>query len=328
MANNEKEYYYACGKKVKLNKLPDCFAVKYKLDMPSYAMGKKLAEKADFADAEECKDIPKHRMVIVTLPPSRKLANVKNSLRSLEADNDVESVNSVYREAQSGLRMVATDEVTVRFKSSVSEADIAKINKEKGVEIIEKNRFVPNQYLLRVKDPKDTLIVANKYQESDLTEFAEPNFISEAKKATLTDDEFLFEQWHLHNTGQNGGLTGEDVGAMEAWELSKGSPEITIAIIDDGVDIDHPDLKSNIWKNPDSSAPDVNGWNFFDDNSDPRPRKFTPPYHRLEGNDSHGTPCAGVTAAVGDNTAGVTGIAYNCKILPVKIFLADDLEHS
>jgi len=325
MTSNEKEYYYAAGKKVKLTRLTDCFAVKYKSDMPSRAMERNLAERAEFADAEERKDLPKYRMVLVTMPPSTKLESMRASVRSVEDDANVESVNPVYREAQSGLRMVATDELTVRFKENVSDADIAKLNSDNGVEIIEKNRFVANQYLLRVANPEDLLSVANKYQESHLVEFAEPNFIAEAKKANLTDDEFLNEQWHLHNTGQHGGLIGEDIGAIDAWEISKGVSHITIAIIDDGVDIDHPDLKANIWKNPDGTALDKHGWNFFDDDDDPRPRKFTPPYDRLAGNDSHGTPCAGVAAAVGNNTAGVSGIAYNCKILPVKIFLADDL---
>jgi hypothetical protein len=70
MANYEKDYYYAGGKKVKLNRLPDSFAVRYKRDIVSRVMERKLAEKDDFADAEERKEMPKHRMVIVTLPPS------------------------------------------------------------------------------------------------------------------------------------------------------------------------------------------------------------------------------------------------------------------
>ncbi len=325
MANDEKEYYFAGGKKVKLNKLSDSFAVKYKEDITSRAIDSKLAEKADFADAEERKEMPRHRIVIVTLPPIRRLVDVEGSMKSLEDDSDVEFITSVYREAESGLRMVATDEITVRFKRDASKEDIENFNNENDVEIIEKNRFVPNQYLLRVKSPKETLTLANKYQESDLTEFAEPNFISEVKKASLTNDEFIHEQWHLHNAGQEGGLAGEDVDAEDAWEISIGSPDITIAIIDDGVDIDHPDLQSNIWVNPDPSEPDVNGRNFYDDDYDPRPRKFTPPYHELAGNDSHGTPCAGVAAAVGNNASGVASIAYKCKILPVKVFLGDEM---
>ncbi|MCI0336207.1 MAG: S8 family serine peptidase, partial [Acidobacteria bacterium] len=141
-----------------------------------------------------------------------------------------------------------------------------------------------------------------------------------------TNDPQLAQQWHLNNRGGNGALAGEDVNAFAAWDLLPGgNPDIVIAIVDDGVDIGHPDLKMNIWVNPDTTAPDRNGRNFYDDNFDPRPRYFRQPFEQLEGNDNHGTPCAGVAAAVGNNRKGVAGIAYRCRILPVKIFGADDL---
>ncbi len=325
MPKNE-DYYYAGGKKIKLNRLGDSIAVRYK-EVPSRAMVRKLSEKAAFADAEERKEMPKHRMVIVTLPASRRLADVEDSVKDLENDPQIDSVFPVFREARSGLRMIASDEITVRFKSDAPREEIENFYKENGVEVIEQNRFMPDQYLLRVKNPKDTLAVANKLQESGWTEFAEPNFIAEPRKAALPNDVLIKEQWHLHNTGQGGGIIEEDVCASEAWDITTGSPDIVIAVIDDGVDIDHPDLQANIWENPnpDNAMNDVNGWNFYDDNNNPRPRKFTPPYSALAGNDSHGTPCAGVAAAVGGNATGVTGIAYKCKILPVKIFLGDDL---
>lgn len=325
MSNQNKAYYYAGEKKIKLQRLPDSFAVRYKKKTSSRTMEEKLRKEAFFADAEERKEMPQHRVVIVTVPHTRRAADTENSIAKLKAEDDVEFVTPVFRESQSGLRLVATDEITVRFKEGVSRKDIEKFNKTNGVTLIKENSYVKNQFLLRVKNASDTLKIANVYQQSDLTEFAEPNFITEARKASLPHDAYLGQQWHLNNTGQGSGLIGEDVSADEAWDITEGSSDITIAIIDDGVDIDHPDLAPNIWKNPNTSEPDVHGWNFFDDNDNPRPQKFTPPYDLLEGNDSHGTPCAGVAAAVGGNSDGVAGIAQHCKILPVKIFLADDL---
>jgi serine protease len=76
----------------------------------------------------------------------------------------------------------------------------------------------------------------------------------------------------LKNTGQGGGLVEEDVHAIDAWKITTGDTDIVIAIIDDGVDIDHPDLKENIWQNPDPSKEYKHGWNFYDD--DPRQRYF------------------------------------------------------
>ncbi len=321
MPDKSKEYYYVGDKKIKLNKMPDSFALKYKQDVPSHVIKRKLLDMPDMADAEEHKDMPVNRLVIVTLPQSRHLADVTESIRSLEDDDSVEFIVPVYREPQSGLRMVVTDEITVRFKSDVSSEVIDKFNKENGVEIIKKDRFAPNQYTLKVKDPKETFTIANKYHESNLTEFAEPNFFSEIKKASIP----YFEQWHLFNTGQDNGLAGEDVKAKEAWNLTKGSPDIDVAIIDDGVDLKHPDLKPNIWTNPDSSQPEVHGWNFFSENDNPNPQMFTPPFFVRDKNDNHGTSCAGVVAATGDGSLGVVGIAPKCKILPVKIFMGDEM---
>ena len=325
MPGPNNEFYYVDGKKVKLNRLPDSFAVRYKEGVSTKKMALKLIDQPGLDNIEERKELPKSRLVIISLPQSRRLADVKSSLESLEKDEDVEFVVPVFREPKSGLRLIATDEITVRFKSGVSPEAVESINKENDAEIIEKNRFVSNQFTLRVKNPKDILEVANKYQESELTEFAEPNFVTETRKAALPNDEYFHEQWHLRNTGQEGGLAGEDVDAEEAWNITEGSASIIIAVSDDGVDIEHPDLQPNIWKNPNPAEPDVHGWNFFSNNDDPRPQKFSPPYDELQGNDSHGTPCAGVAAAVGNNLLGVSGIAPKCKILPVKIFMGDDM---
>jgi subtilisin family serine protease len=101
-------------------------------------------------------------------------------------------------------------------------------------------------------------------------------------------------------------------------------------VLDDGVDVEHPNLKANIARRPDPGEPrDLFGRDFFipdDDSPDhfnPRPKRFKHPYDRMAGNDIHGTPCAGVIAAAGTKR-GPVGIAPKCRILPVKIFHADE----
>lgn len=319
MPNQSEKYYYVGNEKIKLNTIPDSFALKYKDTANSCSIERKLLDQPGLVEVEERKNMSLNHLVIVTLPQTRNLTDVGATLRSLEEDKDVEFVVPVYRDPQSGLRLIATNEITVKFKSDISEEAIKMLNETHGVEIVEKDPFVPNQYVLKVKDAKDTFAIANKYHQSDLTEFAEPNFFSEFKKDTIP----YFEQWHLINEGQDGGVAGEDIKAKGAWSLTRGSPNITVAIIDDGIDIDHPDLKPNIWTNPDNSKPDVHGWNFCGDTDDPRPQLFAPPYNESNGNDIHGTPCAGVVAAAGDGTLGVVGIAYKCKILPVKVFMGN-----
>ena len=114
----------------------------------------------------------------------------------------------------------------------------------------------------------------------------------------IPNDPLFPQQWTLCNTGQFGGTPGADIGALEVWEITSGDPNIVIAVLDSGVDRTHPDLIDNL----------VPGYDFVDqdDNPDPAP------------GDAHGTACAGVAAAKGNNGIGLAGVAYDCKIMPVR----------
>lgn len=97
------------------------------------------------------------------------------------------------------------------------------------------------------------------------------------KKATSAyfNDPKLGDQWHYENTGQTGYANGSDINLFKAWDIVKGSPEVIVSIHDQGVDVNHPDLKDNIWKNQteingtpgvdddkNGFIDDFNGWNF------------------------------------------------------------------
>lgn len=170
-------------------------------------------------------------------------------------------------------------------------------------------------------DPKRKYIaermieLANELTETDEVAFAFPNFVSEFRREAAPVPSA--QQWHLAT-----------VKAAEAWKLSLGR-SVTVAVLDDGVDIGHPNLKANIRRKPDpADARDKFGRDFFvdeeagDDHFDPRPKLFASPFDQMPGNDIHGTPCAGVIAASG-KTGGFLGIAPKARILAVKIFHAD-----
>ncbi len=135
--------------------------------------------------------------------------------------------------------------------------------------------------------------------------------------------------WGLHNTGQDNGNEGSDIGATLAWQKTTGLPNgqgPIIAVIDTGVDYNHPDLKNNIWTNPgeipgngidddgNGVIDDVHGYNANADNGDPMDAH------------SHGTHCAGTIAAEGDNGQGVVGVNWHATVMPIKIF--DDKGHT
>jgi len=145
----------------------------------------------------------------------------------------------------------------------------------------------------------------------------EPDYLLRSSAVYPNDPRFS-EQYALHNIGQSGGSVDADIDAPEAWSVSTGSNTVIVAVLDTGIDIYHPDLAANIWVNLDETAgngidndgngyvDDVRGWDFVDEDNDPRCTNF------------HGTHVAGIIGAVGNNGLGVTGVAWNVKIMPLR----------
>jgi len=241
----------------------------------------------------------------------------------------VERTLPVFVERRSGLRLVGTEEVVVRFKPSAKAPTRRKLLDGLGLTVTKTSEFDANAHVVvptELRRAARALDLANQLAEADdVVAYAAPNFLAEFRKNSVNDPLFA-RQWHLHNTGQAGGTANEDVRAPGAWALvGGGRAAIVVAIIDDGVAITHPDLKANIWRNPNRSARDRHGRDFVDDKDrwNPNPKVFEAPFDDTERNDIHGTPCAGVAAAVGNNRKGVSGVAYGCTILPVKVFAAN-----
>ena len=116
---------------------------------------------------------------------------------------------------------------------------------------------------------------------------------------SITSDAYDHLQWSLKNTQQLWGTSGADIRAVDAWGVSHGSSNTVIAIIDEGVDLTHPDLSGKLVPGFDATGNGSNG--------------------APSGDDAHGTNCAGVAAAITDNAVGIAGIARLAKIMPVRV---------
>jgi uncharacterized repeat protein (TIGR01451 family) len=246
------------------------------------------------------------------------LQSVLTHARKTGAGN---TANPVFVDPATGLRLLATEQIVLRIKPSV-EARKYFASSWPNVRTV---WGTTNEFVLTLPDATAEQLFAEVTDRSrhPQVEWAEPDFVSEVIKAFVPNDPFYASrQWPWHNTGQTGGTPGADAKLSEAWDVTIGSPNVVIAFLDDGVQINHPDLAANIFQNPgeipgngldddlNGFRDDVHGWDFMQSDADPSPE---------DPEDNHGTAVAGVAAAVGNNNRGVAGAAYGCRILPLNV---------
>jgi thermitase len=144
---------------------------------------------------------------------------------------------------------------------------------------------IPQIRVLVVSVPTDALPeVKSALSRNPRVEFVEENL--QVAPAMVPNDYWYPSEWHLTK-----------LKAPEAWDITTGDPSVIIAVLDSGVDSTHPDLAAKL----------LPGWNFYDNNAD------TSDVY------GHGTKVAGVAAAVTNNGLGVAAIAWQCRILPVRV---------
>lgn len=208
------------------------------------------------------------------------------------------------------------DQFIVRFKEPASKKELQIVFEKLGVEKVEgpRGELGKGMVLVRLRDAKkqNAFEVAQRLSESKIIESANVNF-SQLHKSTLAvpNDLYFPKQWNLSNSGQtmpngNNASTGCDINVEQAWDISKGSPLVVIAILDTGCDLGHPDLlpkfvQQDRWYNAGL------GTNSFDD---------------VEG---HGTCCAGIASALTNSLTaqGVAGVGWHCRIMPIRIYDSD-----
>ncbi|HKR10942.1 MAG TPA: S8 family peptidase [Pyrinomonadaceae bacterium] len=192
---------------------------------------------------------------------------------------------------------------------------------------------------LRVAEvnPADTSNAIEALRARSDVIYAEPNFI---RKPMITPNDARYTQmWGLNNTGQRAsfgghpGTPGNDIRAEQAWNITTGNRSVIVGIIDTGIDLNHEDLRDNIWTNPGEIAgnnvdddgngfvDDINGWDFA--HNDATVFDYTestyPPSETYTGDlDDHGTHVAGTIGANGNNTTGVTGVNWQVSLMSLK----------
>jgi thermitase len=220
-------------------------------------------------------------------------------------------------------------EILVRFRANVSRDAIEDITSRLNDEVEDRIEAVDGLEVIEDEDDRSANEVVAQYRALSEVEYAEAN--SEIKldhegagKHVHANDELFYRQWGLFNHGQDGGKSGADISAMQAWAVTRGSDQVVVAVLDSGVDYTHPDLAGNIWTRPEiikqyededltseGAIDDVHGFNVVEDNGDP-----------MDDN-GHGTHCAGIIGAEGGNEMGIAGVNWTVKIMPLRFMDSD-----
>ncbi|MCU7938827.1 MAG: S8 family serine peptidase [gamma proteobacterium symbiont of Bathyaustriella thionipta] len=216
----------------------------------------------------------------------------------------------------------APDSILVKFKAFASPAQKRNVRAFVNGEKMRGYRLVEGLEHIQLSRGKNVARTIESLSQQPFVEYAEPNYVRHAN----TNDTFYNYQWGLNNTGQDIlgviGTNNADIAAEAAWTMSTGNPDFVIAVIDSGVEYTHEDLAANIWLNsgeiPDNGVDDddngyiddIYGWDFFSNDNDPMD-KF------------HGTHVAGTICAEANNGIGVSGVAWQCKIMALR-FIGPD----
>jgi subtilisin family serine protease/subtilisin-like proprotein convertase family protein len=278
----------------------------------------KAPEAAQFPPVEsfEAEDHGYHRLfdVVAEDAPHNEAAARQGSLQSTSAPHDWKAN---YRDPSSerrivlyeknvprssSTRRVLTKKVLVRIMPQTALASLASIGGAKAATAL---AYAPGYFILESADPRGALELASALRRAPGVLSADPLLGKRQWPKSLPNDPILPNQWYLLGQGLNNPAS-IGINVTNAWSKYRGQG-ITIAIVDDSLQLTHPDLASNVLTNID--------YDFRDNDDDPSPG----------GNDDyHGTTVAGVAAARGNNSLGITGVAYEASLLAVRLIGGDD----
>ena len=310
------DYYYYQGSQIQLNQRED------KIVLVANETGKdKTSLENELKTFLESGDVLKNsynNTYEVFFKNATGLSKVQNYISKAGSRKDlIKFIAPAYFTDDLKITIICADEFIVKLKRETDRSKLDILNISNGVQIIES---FPGSREFNLKtfngNSGTSLDLSEIYFQSGIFEFCEPNFICPdlCLLNYVPNDPMFNVQWELKNSGQlitadagsdgvdpqtYNGISGSDTKVSQAWDITTGSPLIEIGLLDTGVDSTHPDLSANLLTGYDA----VNNMNSVPVDSG-----------------SHGTCTAGVAGARGNNSLGVTGTAFGCKIRSYRVF--------
>ena len=279
-------------------------------------------------------NFPKHLILALTVI---LVAAMVGQVRRWQRDSSPRSRSRVVVTTTTRTTAREPAEVLVRFRQGTKLDRMREIAGRLNDRVEDSVEAVDGLAVIEDNDGKTAEAVAAEYRLlTDSVEYAEPNYVINLgpepqayvppayldKAVNGPNDPMFGDQWSLSNSGQRGGRAKADISALLAWEKTKGTRKVVVAVLDSGVDYTHPDLIKNMWVRPADIAAyadddlggridDAQGFNAIDNTGDPMDEN------------GHGTHCAGIIGAEGDNNEGIAGINWQVEIMPLKFMNAN-----
>lgn len=252
-----------------------------------------------------------------THPAARnsKLLNKRLALELLES-RTVLNASTDFMANQAVLMDTASfdaDTILVQFNPDAEASGSIDLH---GAKILRSLELVDGLYEVQIPQGTTVAEALATFQADTRVNVAEANYTLMLEK--IPNDPYFNSLYGMNNVGQTGGLLDADIDATEGWDISTGTGNTIVAVIDSGVDYTHPDLAANMWRNTrevagdgidndgNGYADDIYGYDFANNDSNP-----------MDDN-NHGTHVAGTIGAVGNNGVGVAGVNWNAKIMALK----------
>lgn len=216
-------------------------------------------------------------------------------------------------------RKVAPGEVLVKFRKGATPQGIAQARQSADA-VMDKGIGGSGFRLIRSRS-KDTATLLQELSERDDVLYVEPNYVISI--SAVPNDPKFQQLWGLQNTGQTvGGIVGTygaDISAPAAWDISTGSRSSVVAVVDSGIDYNHPDLAANVWSAPAAFTVNIGGQSVRCEAGTHGFDVLSRTCNPLDDN-GHGTHVSGTIGAVGNNGVGVAGVNHVASIMAIRIF--------
>ena len=280
--------------------------VRFDASLDAAAVGERIAEMpaVDGSRPVDLRHLAGRTVVLETLPGTGAEAALEAAAR-IRAMDGVLSASPRFLALEDPYYL--TEEILVRWLPGAEEATLATLTADLVQTATLAYSHNPGR-VYRVAPGADPLAAANALYESGLAEFALPDFQLHRVTMAGTNDPLYGNQWHLESTGQGGAKVDADIDVEGAWDVTRGDSSVIVAVVDTGVELGHQDLAPNL----------VQGIDVLDDDNDPQAEDF------LFGliTENHSTSVCGVASGRGNNNEGISGVAQQCGIMPIR-FLSE-----